>query len=159
MPAPKGNQFWKVRAKHGRDKIFSSPDALWEACEEYFDWVVNNPLYESKAFAYQGEVTVAELPKMRAMTIGALCIFLDIHQSTWFAWRGDKDFSEVVTRAEEIIKNQKFEGAAAELLNPNIIARDLGLADKRDVGGDLLNPLAQVIKEISGKTLGPSSED
>ena len=32
---------------------------------------------------------------------------------------------------EEIIYNQKFTGAAADLLNPNIIARELGLADKQ----------------------------
>ena len=28
--------------------------------------------------------------------------------------------------------NQKFMGAAADLLNANIISRDLGLADKKD---------------------------
>ena len=26
--APKGNQFWKARSKHGRDKIFASRAAL-----------------------------------------------------------------------------------------------------------------------------------
>jgi hypothetical protein len=31
-----------------------------------------------------------------------------------------------------VIYEQKFTGAAADLLNPNIIARDLGLADKQD---------------------------
>nr|WP_261640834.1 DNA-packaging protein [Erwinia mallotivora] len=36
-------------------------------------------------------------------------------------------------RAEQIIYNQKFTGAAADLLNANIIARELGLADKREV--------------------------
>lgn len=28
MGAPKGNQFWKLRSKHGRDKLFSSPEIL-----------------------------------------------------------------------------------------------------------------------------------
>lgn len=37
--------------------------------------------------------------------------------------------------AEEIIRRQKFEGAAADLFNPNIIARDLGLADKSELTG------------------------
>ena len=32
-----GNQFWKARAKHGRSKIFSSPNQLWKAAIEYFD--------------------------------------------------------------------------------------------------------------------------
>jgi hypothetical protein len=55
-----------------------------------------------------------------------------------------------------VILDQKFTGAAADLLNPNIIARDLGLTDKKEVSGDLLNPLTEVIREISGNTLGPS---
>jgi hypothetical protein len=135
MPAPAGNQFWKARTKHGRDKIFASADLLWEACQEYFQWVEDNPLWEMKSYMYQGCPVQDQIPKMRAMTIGGLCIFLDITQQTWFEWRKDKDFSEVVTRTEEIIKAQKFAGAAADLLNPNIIARDLGLSDKQELTG------------------------
>ena len=43
--------------------------------------------------------------------------------------QNDKDFLSVITRIENIIFTQKFTGAAADLLNPNIIARDLGLMD------------------------------
>ena len=49
--------------------------------------------------------------------------------------RAKQDFSEVTTRVDEIIRTQKFQGAAADLLNPNIIARDLGLADKSELTG------------------------
>lgn len=132
MPAPKGNQFWKARTKHGRDKLFASAELLWEACQEYFEWVEDNPLYESKPFAFQGQSWIEEVPKMRAMTIGGLCLFLDIDKTTWFDWAKQKDFSHITTRVDEVIRAQKFAGAAADLLNPNIIARDLGLADKQD---------------------------
>lgn len=27
MAAPKGNQFWMLRSKHGRDKLFATPEA------------------------------------------------------------------------------------------------------------------------------------
>lgn len=131
MAAPKGNQFWKARTKHGRDKLFESKEALWEACCEYFDWVESNPLIEMKPFAYQGYVTQEPVPKMRAMTIEGLCIFLDISTSIWYDWRKDKDFSDIIARVESIIRSQKFEGAAADLLNANIIARDLGLRDEQ----------------------------
>lgn len=130
MAAPKGNQFWKQRSKHGRDKLFASSEALWEACCEYFEWVEKNPLWEAKAFAFQGVVTVESLPKMRAMTLDGLTLFLDIDRTTWAAWRDQEDFSSVVMRADRVIREQKFAGAAADLLNPNIIARDLGLVDK-----------------------------
>lgn len=43
----------------------------------------------------------------------------------------------VITQAEAVIYEQKFTGAAADLLNPNIIARDLGLADKKELSGGL----------------------
>ena len=38
----------------------------------------------------------------------------------------------VIERIEQTVYSQKFEGAAAGLLNANIIARDLGLADRRE---------------------------
>jgi len=128
-----GNQFWKARSKHGRDRLFASSELLWEACCEYFQWVEDNPLFEMKPFAYQGEVVQEPVAKMRAMTINGLCLFLNIDLTTWRAWREVDDFSIVVAKAEQIIYEQKFTGAAADLLNANIIARDLGLAEKRQV--------------------------
>lgn len=132
MPAPIGNQFWKARSSHGRNPIFASPDDLWTACTEYFEWVEAHPLYEDKVTSFQGVNTHEPVAKMRAMTLDGICIFLDIARRTWDEYRSREDFLPVVTRVEEIIRNQKFTGAAADLLNPNIIARDLGLADKTE---------------------------
>lgn len=134
MPAPKGNQFWKARSKHGRDKIFASADLLWQACQEYFQWVENNPLMEAKPFSFQGSSWIESVPKMRAMTKAGLCFFLSIDETTFNRWRDgeDQDFRRVTREAEHVIYQQKFAGAAADLLNANIIARDLGLADKKD---------------------------
>ena len=152
--APKGNQFWKVRSSHGRKPVFATPDALWSAATEYFQWVTDHPLYEAKAFAYQGEVVVKELPKMRAMTIGALCIFLDIDRTTWLDYKAREGFTIICTRIEDVIRTQKFEGAAAELLNPNIIARELGLADKTQLTGKDDGPLT--LEALIAKSLDQS---
>lgn len=149
MAAPKGNQFWKARSSHGRKPIFSDPDQLWDACCQYFEWVEANPLWESKLFSYQGEVHEGIIPKMRAMTIGGLCLFLDIDRKTWEEYRRRKDFTPVTTRADEIIRDQKFSGAAADLLNPNIIARDLGLSEKQELSGANGGPVqVEKIKRI-----------
>lgn len=133
MAAPKGNRFWEARSSHGRNPKFESPEALWDACCEYFQWVEDNPLYEVKAFSFQGSVTQESIPKMRAMTITGLCLFLDIADSTWQTFRVREDLSVITTRAEKIIYDQKFSGAAADLLNANIIARDLGLKEQSQV--------------------------
>lgn len=146
MSAPKGNRFWEARTTHGRDLLFSTPDVLWAACVEYFEWVDDTPLHEAQAFAYQGVVTVQSLPKMRAMTIDGLCIFLDIARRTWDEYRQREDFLPVTTRAEQVIRDQKFAGASAGLLNANIIARDLGLSDKRELTGDGGGPVVTRIE-------------
>jgi len=142
VPAPEGNQFWKARSSHGRKPIFANPEELQEACLEYIDWVEANPLYSTELTTYQGASKLEQVPKMRPMTISGLCIFLDIDQTTWREYARKDGFSSVTTRVEEIIRTQKFEGAASGFLNPNIIARDLGLAEKIDA-------------EHSGKGGGP----
>ncbi len=135
MVAPLGNKFWQMRSKHGRNPIFDNPDQLWNECVEYFEWVEANPLVEEKVFHAQGIITRATVSKMRAMTLTGLCIYLDISLVTWKSYGENQDFIDVFTRVEQIIREQKFTGAAAELLNPSIIARDLGLSDKNEITG------------------------
>lgn len=131
-----GNRFWEARSSHGAKPKFEKAEDLWSACCEYFEWVEENPLYETKGFAFQGVVTKETFPKMRAMTIAGLCMFLDIGHDTWIDWRKSRpDLSEVIMRAEAVIFQQKFAGAAADLLNANIIARDLGLAERSELTG------------------------
>jgi len=136
MPAPKGSQFWMARSKHGRNKIYSDPAILSEACFEYFQWCEDHPLYATELVKFQGKATLQDVPKMRAMTIAGLCIFLGISDETLRRYKKDENFYGVIHEAEQIIRTQKFEGASAELLNPNIIARDLGLADKKELKHD-----------------------
>lgn len=135
MGAPAGNQFWKLRSKHGRDKIFATPEIMWEAATEYFAWCDDNPLIE---IDFKGkDAKRVEMPKMRAYTIHGLCIYLGVSTGYFKEFKKgcDKDFLSIITHIEEIIYNQKFVGSAAGFLNPNIIARDLGLADKKELGG------------------------
>ena len=146
MAAPKGNQFWKLRSKHGRDKLFSTPELLWEAACEYFQWCQNNPLYKSEAFAYQGTVTLKDVPIMRAMTLSQLCFYLNCNEAYFRTFKNrlhevDEGFDTVIHDIEQTIYNQKFQGASGNLLNANIIARDLGLADKSELTGKDGSPL------------------
>lgn len=137
--APKGNEFWKLRSKHGCDKLFASPELLWEAACEYFQWCIDNPLIEVD---YKGkDAKKVRVPKMRPFTLGGLALYCHAHTLYFTQFKDDlkkKDdktsraFYEVVTRIYDTIYQQKFEGAAAGFLNPNIIARDLGLVEKTE---------------------------
>jgi len=134
MGAPKGNQFWKLRSKHGRNKLFATPELLWQAACEYFQWCEDHPLKEEKVFNYQGEIVRADVSKMRAMTLSQLCFYLNCNEAYFRQFKQglsekDKDFSTIIADIEETIRTQKFQGASADLLNANIIARELGLSD------------------------------
>lgn len=155
MAAPIGNQFWKLRSKHGRDKLFASPELMWEAACEYFEWCEDNPLQEGKVFQFQGEIVNASINKMRAFTLEGLSSYLDTSASYFREFKSgiltgetshSKDFLTVIKKIEETIYNQKFTGAAADMLNANIIARDLGLADKKEHSGEVKLPVIQITK-------------
>lgn len=137
MAAPLGNEYWKLRSKHGRDKLFNTPDLLWEAACEYFLWCDTNPWYKNEAVK-SGDLAgeLIKVPTARPFTLAGLCLYMDASESYWKEFRkGDnlsEDFLSVITRVEEIVRNQKYEGAAVGAFNANIIARDLGLRDKVD---------------------------
>lgn len=136
MAAPKGNSFYQlVKMPTGRPKKYT-PESLWKKAQEYFEWVETNPLLERRVFNYQGEIVNADVPKMRAMTETAFCLFAEIDSDTFANYKSNKDpykdFFGVSTSIAQIIYTQKFEGAAAEFLNHNIIARDLGLRERTE---------------------------
>ena len=159
-----GNQFWKFRTTHGSKKIFSDPDVLWEECQKYFQWCLDHPLMAAEVVKFQGIATLTDVPKMRAMTLAGLCFYLKISDDTWGNYRKDSDLVGVIREAEQIIYNQKFAGAAADLLNANIIARDLGLVDKKassvDIGvGALTDKQIEAKLALLMKSLPPIEKD
>lgn len=170
MAAPKQNQFWKLRSKHGRDKLFATPDLMWKAACEYFQWCDDNPFFEleqakSTLKPYKDKETglvhfpdpLIKLPKMRPYTMQGLCLYLDCNVKYFNEFEKNlkekddnisNDFSDIVTRIKETIYNQKFSGAASGFLNASIIARDLGLADKQELSGKDGEPIT--LHQITG---------
>lgn len=141
MAAPTGNEYYKLRTKDGRDKIFKTPKNLLDVCNEYFEWCVANPLKEQVAFHNRGEITYGNLSKMRPFTLEGLCNYIDISIDAFNLYEKREGFIGVTKRIRQIINNQQFEGAAAGFLNPNIIARKLGLTDKSEVKVSQEQPL------------------
>jgi hypothetical protein len=147
MGAPKGNQFWKLRSKHGRDKLFATSKLMWEAACEYFQWCDDNPWMKEEIKTRPSGADITKTKLGRPYTIQGLCHYLDCNVQYFGDFKknlpeGEEDFSLVVTRIEETIYRQKFEGASIGVFNSNIIARDLGLKDASS-------------KEISGPGGGP----
>lgn len=135
MAAPKGNEFWKLRTKTGRTRLFAEPEALWEAACEYFQWCDEHPWLVVKNRTKGKTKEKEESPTQRPYSITGLVLYLDISLQTWYniKERNEKEFMEVLSRIERVIETQQFEGACVGAFNANIIARKLGLADKQEV--------------------------
>jgi hypothetical protein len=142
MGAPKGNQFWKLRSKHGRDRIFKDPETLKNACYEYFEYI-NKQVWYKKDAIKGGERAgeIIDIPVSVPYTMEGLCIFLGVNTVYFNQFERsldpenkeiDKDFSKIITHVREVIRKQKLEGASIGVFNANIIARELGLTDRQE---------------------------
>lgn len=130
-----GNQLWRLvdKTKVGQPRRFASPSQMWDMACAYFEWCNQNPMFEEKAFHSQGTITKTKLFKPQAFTLQGMWSHMTIGKSTWYDYKNKSEYSEVIEQIEQVIYQQKFSGAAVDLFNPNIIARDLGLADKKEV--------------------------
>jgi hypothetical protein len=166
MPAPKGNQFWKLRSKHGRDKLFSDPKLLLETAFDYFQWCDDHPWYKNEQVKTaakpfhndDGEVVfppnICEIPTARPYSLSGLCHYLNCDEVTLRSYTKDedkKDFFTVTHAIVNIIETQQFEGATVGAFNANIIARKLGLVDKKDVTTD--GKQIKHVFKIAGQTI------
>lgn len=123
------NTLYQITNKVGRP-IEYSPEELALKANEYFQWVLENPLIEVD---FRGKyLEEVKLPKMRPFTIEGFCIFAGIIRQTFLNYEKREEFLEVVSKIRNIIENQQYEGAASGFLNSNIVARKLGLADKKE---------------------------
>lgn len=156
MAAPKGNKFWEERSKHGRSKAFATPEILWEVACEYFAWCEKNPIKDPRSF---GQRKI-----QRPFTLVGFCRFAGVN-SVYLQQLEDqlkgkedeqsKEFSNIIILIKETCFQQKFENAVIGVYKENIIARDLGLTDKKDVttNGEPISDKRPVVKLQDGTML------
>ena len=150
MAAPKGNRFWKLRRKNGRDKLFASPDVLWDEACGYFDWVDKHSWHQEELVKYQGVATPADLKLKRPYTLCGLCFFLGCSESYFRVFKfklrekesnggmtdEDYGFSETIAAIEQVIRTQQIEGAMLGAFNSNIVRSQLDLTEKSDTANE-----------------------
>lgn len=133
MAAPKGNNCWQLRLKHGLDGKFKKPEEIEYNFEQYVQWAEDNPLIEVD---FRGkDAQRVEIPKKRVLTKDGFALACGFScWATLAVYRNkSEDFAKVFTRIEEAIRLQKFEGASSGFFNHNIIARDLGLMNQEQM--------------------------
>ena len=154
-----GNQLWQLREKHGRDYLFKTPEALWEAACGYFQWCDEHPVI--KVVKGHRSLPVLALPKLRAYTLHGLYVYLGCgnkyfsHFESRLAGKTDavsEEYLRVISLIRDVIYEQKFTAAAAGELNPGLIARELSPAYKGDIAAK--NGSTQVEEKMEQVLIG-----
>ncbi len=123
--------------RRGRPTAFDSPEDLLKSAECYFKWCNDNPWYKKEWKNGKRSEGIVSIPVGRPFTWSGLCSYIGV-SSEYFdmflrqvSETEHKIFINVIKMIEQVVRTQKFEGAAVGAFNASIIAYDLGY--KRDV--------------------------
>ena len=138
---------------------FQTPEAFLAAAAGYFNWCVDHPILEDQVFQYKGSIVRTSRKKVRVFTKKGLAAHLNVPASRLESYlQRDDEWKRAAEMVEQIIHNQKFENAAANMLNAGFIARDLGMADKQELtgaeGGPIQTEELSARERIAGKLAG-----
>lgn len=130
-------QFWRKYRPGDTGTAFRYETAaqLWDAACEAFDWLDAHPLREEVIANYKGTFSRTVAKKMRPYTWEAVALLMGLSVGTLKRYGSRPGFEETIEWLTAVIRTQKFEGAAANLLNPVLIARDLGMAERMEHTG------------------------
>ena len=134
MPAPKGNRYGVDSGNFFKPKEYTP--AEWEEIfYAYLDYR-GDKKWNKKEAIKSGEMAgkTMDVPHQLPLTIESFCVFSGVSMQTFRNYEkkeGYEEYFDVTTRMREIIESDQTDGAIVGAYNPNIIARKLGLVDKK----------------------------
>lgn len=121
----------------GKPKYIESPEKLWELFLEYKEWVHKNPILKQDFVGKDAEEVNRRL--QRPLTwVGFECYLYDagiITELNHYEQNTDNSYTAyrpIITHIKKVIETNQFEGATVGIYQQNIIARKLGLVEKRE---------------------------
>lgn len=122
-------------AKH---KYIETPEKLWELFSEFVEHEKSNPMFKVEYVGKEGGRV--NTPLQVPITFEAFECWLadkgiinDLGNYSSNLNGAYTDYLPIITRIKNNCFAQNFKGASVGLFNANIIARKLGLADKKEV--------------------------
>lgn len=148
--------YWEWRKNTGRPKAIRTPKEMWEYACGYFRSIDEYPFLKQEQRKNPIKIEKGTIidDNLREEIKNPVIGLETIRPYTWAGFeaylfeRGVlanldhykcnlenryQEFIGVIRAIDKIMFAQKFEGAAAGVFNANIIARDLGLADKSQI--------------------------
>lgn len=119
--------------KEGRPVIFESAERLRKACTGYFELMHANPEYKSEF----KEGAIRNLPCRPLFTLKGLGLYLGVGESYWRDKRAEMskrkdteaaEFSAVIQWVDDIVTENKYQGATHGFFKATIISQELGFS-------------------------------
>lgn len=135
------------------EKNIKSPEYLLELFKEYKEHCKKSPKYENIYSNKTGEIV--SIPREIPLTWVGFDVFL--YKKKVIAsikdYKTNKDdiyaaYSDIITYIAREVEEDQLNGATAGIFNPNIIARKLGLVDKKehDHKGEVKTTTINIVK-------------
>lgn len=122
----------------GKRKYIETPEKLWELFTQYVSHERDNPMYKIEYVGKDGKEV--HTPLQVPITFeGFECWLADegiINDLGDYSKNDDdrySDYAPIITRIRNNCFAQNFKGASVGLFNANLIARKLGLSDKKEI--------------------------
>lgn len=137
MEKMKDNKYWKLAINPGRPKLFTNPNEIIEALDEYEYWCKENPLTKED-FIKSGEMAgqIVKINLTRTPNITGFCAYLGISNQTLLNYENlpeNRDFFEAIAYVRAKLTGHLGDNSLAGVANPMIAARMLGLKEKQDI--------------------------
>src|SRR5687767_9006913 len=82
-PTLEGNEFWRLRSKHGRDKLFATPALMLEAAIEYFKHCDDNPWKKAELVRGKRGYVLKDVPVRMPYTLMGFCLYVGANTDYW----------------------------------------------------------------------------
>lgn len=129
MPAPKGNEYWKLATTHGMKGKFETPKELEKAINDYFQNGVKIRQVEV------GSAEKKQVVNIPVPTITGLCFYSGFaSRQSFYDYEKKKEFSYIIKRARLFIEQEYEEQLHFGNVTGAIFAlKNMGWKDKTEV--------------------------
>lgn len=104
-----------------------TPEQLFDMAVRYFEWAETNHIQAAETASFQGDVFESKTHKPRVFTIVGFRLFCGFTENNIQRWRKEPGYADVMEFVDSVIREQKFQLAANNMVNASLVSKDLGL--------------------------------
>lgn len=110
-----------------------TPEEVFNFAVRYFSWAESEAIKAIETAAYQGVVSESLVHKPRVFTLNGLALFMGVNINRFARWRTEAGYSDVMAFVDSVIHEQKYQLAAANIINAGFVGKEIGIDKATEV--------------------------